>query len=95
VILWRKQFQVRLFALLVEFCDQHDGGRVWLKHGADLELSMCCSWTKYMVFVNNQLDAQFFFMYVYFCSLHVSGSHVSIIRRINCINTTSGICHSI
>jgi len=35
------------------------------------------------VFVNNQLDAQFFFMYVYFCSLHVSGSQVPIIRRIN------------
>jgi hypothetical protein len=46
-------------------------------------------------FVNNQLDAQFFFMYVYFYSLHVSGSHVPIIRRINCINTTSGICHSV
>jgi hypothetical protein len=44
-------------------------------------------------FVNNQLDAQFFFIYVYFYSLHVSGSHVPIIRRINCINTTSGICH--
>ena len=47
-----------------------------------------------MIFVNNQLDAQFFCMYVYFYSLHVSGSHVPIIRRINCINTTSGICHS-
>ena len=48
-------------------------------------------------FVNNQLDAQFFFMYdyVYFYSLHVLGSHVPIIRRINCINTTYGICHSI
>jgi len=34
-----------------------------------------------MILVNNQLDAQFF-MYVYFYSLHVSGSHVSIIRRI-------------
>jgi hypothetical protein len=44
-----------------------------------------------IIFVNNQLDAQFFFMYVYFCSLHVSGSHVPIIRRINCINTTSGV----
>ena len=31
------------------------------------------------VFVNNQPDAQFFFMYVHFCSLHVSGSHVPII----------------
>ena len=48
-----------------------------------------------IIFVNNQLDAQFFFMYIYFYSLHVSGSHVPIIRRINCINTTCGICHSV
>ena len=34
-----------------------------------------------MILVNKQLDAQFF-MYVYFYSLHVSGSHVPIIRRI-------------
>ena len=34
-----------------------------------------------LLLVNNQLDAQFF-MYVYFYSLHVSGSHVPIIRRI-------------
>ena len=34
-----------------------------------------------MIRVNNQPDAQFL-MYVYFCSLHVSGSHVPIIRRI-------------
>jgi hypothetical protein len=34
-------------------------------------------------------------MYVYFYSLHVSGSHVPIIRIINCINTTSDICHSV
>jgi len=33
------------------------------------------------ILVNNQIDAQFF-MYVYFNSLHVSGSHVPIIRRI-------------
>ena len=45
--------------------------------------------TPEMFFVNNQLDAQFFFIYVYFYSLHVSGSHVPIIKRINCINTTS------
>jgi len=44
-------------------------------------------------FVNNQFDAQFFYMYVYFYSLYVSDSHVSIIRRINCINTTSGIMY--
>ena len=46
-----------------------------------------------IIFANNQLDAQFFFMYIYFCSLHVSGSRVPIIRRINCINVISGICH--
>jgi len=34
-----------------------------------------------MILVNNKLDAQFF-MCVYFYSLHVSGSHVPIIRRI-------------
>jgi len=34
-----------------------------------------------MILVNNQLDAQFF-IYFYFYSLHVSGSHVPIIRRI-------------
>jgi len=45
-----------------------------------------------IIFVNNQLDAQFFFMYVYLYSLYVSGSHVPIIRRINCINMTSGVC---
>jgi hypothetical protein len=47
-----------------------------------------------IIFLNN-LEAHFFFMYVYFSSLHVSGSHVPIIRRINCINTASGICHSV
>ena len=35
-----------------------------------------------------------FFVYVYSKSLHVSSTHVLIIRRINCINTTSGICYS-
>jgi hypothetical protein len=40
------------------------------------------------IFVNNQLDAQFFFMYIYLYSLHVSNSYVSIIGRINCINTS-------
>ena len=48
-----------------------------------------------IIVVNNKLDAQFFFMYVYFYSLHVSGSHVLIIRKMNFINTTSGICHSV
>ena len=34
-----------------------------------------------MIPVNNQLDAQFF-KYVYFYPVHVSGTHVRIIRRI-------------
>jgi len=34
-----------------------------------------------MIFVNNQIDAQFV-MYVYFYFVHVSGSQVPIIRRI-------------
>jgi len=41
-----------------------------------------------------QLDAQFFFVYVYFSSLHVSSNQMLIIRRFYCINTISGICHS-
>jgi hypothetical protein len=38
-------------------------------------------------------DEMFPSLYVYFCSLHVSGNYVPIIRRNNCINTTPGICH--
>ena len=34
-----------------------------------------------VIIVNNQLDEQFF-MHIYFYSLHVSGSHVPITRRI-------------
>jgi hypothetical protein len=48
-----------------------------------------------IILVNNQLDARFFFVYVYFSSLHVSSTHVLIIRRINSINTTCDICHSV
>jgi len=48
-----------------------------------------------VILVNNQLDAQFLFKYVYFISLHVSSNLVLIIRRVNCISTTSGICHSV
>jgi len=47
------------------------------------------------IFVNNKLDAQFFFLiFVYSNSLHVSSNQVLIIRRVNCISTTSGICQS-
>jgi len=42
--------------------------------------------------VNNKRDVHFFFVYIYSNSLHVSSIPVFIIRRINCINTTSGIC---
>jgi len=48
-----------------------------------------------IIFANNQPEAQFFLMYVYYYYLHVSGSHVPIIRKINCINATSCICHSV
>jgi len=34
-------------------------------------------------------------MYVFFYSLHVSGNHVPIIRRINCITVIPGIRHSV
>jgi hypothetical protein len=36
-----------------------------------------------------------FFLYVYFNPLYVSSNLVLIIRRINCVNTTSGLCHSV
>jgi len=38
------------------------------------------------VLVNNQLDAEFFFLYIYSNSVHVSSTPVLIVRRINCIN---------
>ena len=69
---------LQLNSLLVEFMEFY----VWLAMYLGI------------IFVNNQIDAQFFFVYVYFYSLHVSDSYVSIIKRINCINT-SGIYHSV
>ena len=40
-----------------------------------------------IILVNNQLDAQFLFSYMfYFSSLHVSGIYVPIVRRINPLN---------
>ena len=35
------------------------------------------------------------FLCVYFNSLHVLSNLVLIIRRINCVNTTSGTCHPV
>jgi len=43
--------------------------------------------------VNNQFDA-LCNVFIYFTSLHVSSNPVLIIRRINCINTSSGIYFS-
>jgi hypothetical protein len=40
----------------------------------------------WIILVNNQHDAHFFSVYVYFDTLHVSSNHVLIIRRINFIN---------
>ena len=55
-----------------------------------------------IIIINNQLDAQFLlyiyiyiyiYFFIYFDSLHVSSNLVLIITGVNCINTTSGICH--
>ena len=51
--------------------------------------------TSETVLFNDELDAQFFFLYVYFNSLRVSSIQVLIIRRFSCSNTISGICHSV
>jgi hypothetical protein len=50
--------------------------------------------TSGLILVNNQIDARFFFLYIYSKTLHVSNTTVLIIRKINYINTTSDICHS-
>jgi hypothetical protein len=67
--------------------------------------------TQTFVQINNQIDAQFIplslslhtyiyiylfvYLFIYFDSLPVSSNLVLIIRRVNCFNTTSGICHSV
>jgi len=45
------------------------------------------------ILANNHIDAIFhvFFLFIYFISLHVSSITVLIIRRSNCINTSSGM----
>ena len=47
-----------------------------------------------IILFNDQHEAQLFFVYVYFNSLHVSSIQVLIIRRFSCTNTISGICQS-
>ena len=62
-------------------------------------ISLMCI-TKFYIFytvhlhialVDNQLDAQFLPWYVCLNPLHVSSNYVLILRRTNCMNTTSGI----
>jgi hypothetical protein len=43
-----------------------------------------------ILLANNQPDA-LFYVFIYFTSLHVSSITVLIIRRSNCINTSSGV----
>ena len=43
-----------------------------------------------LILGNNQLDA-LFYVFIYFMSLHVSSVTPRIIRRSNCINTSSGM----
>ena len=43
-----------------------------------------------LILANNQLDV-LFYVFIYFISLHVSSITLLIIRRSNCINTSSGM----
>jgi len=54
-----------------------------------------------IILVNNKLDTifqciyLFIYLFIYFTSLYVSSNPVPIIRKIICINTSSGIYHSL
>jgi len=37
----------------------------------------------------------FIYLFIYFTSLHVSSNPVLIVRRINCISTSSGMYYSV
>jgi len=49
------------------------------------------------ILANNQRDALFqsIYLFIYFTSLHVSKNPVLIVRRINCISTSSGMYYSV
>jgi hypothetical protein len=47
-----------------------------------------------LFFANDQLEALFFFFF-YYISLHVSSITVLVIRRSNCINTSSVMMKSV
>jgi hypothetical protein len=48
-----------------------------------------------IILVNDQLDAQFLFLYVSFNSVHVSSNLVLTLTRIVCISTATGMCQSV
>jgi hypothetical protein len=50
----------------------------------------CANTPQCYILANNQLD-ELFYVFIYFISLHVSNITVFIIRRSNCINTSSGM----
>ena len=60
--------------------------------GCVLNINLCLSIS---IFVNNQLDAQFFSMYVYFYSLHVSaGDRSSTVVKVLCYKSEGRWFHS-
>jgi len=90
------------YLVYVTLCRCPSGMQIWTKSPTPPYVFVGLCLTKQreeckrgnIILFNDQLDAQFFFVYVYFNSLHVSTTQVRIIRRFNCINTISGICHS-
>ena len=48
-----------------------------------------------MFVISERIYAHPVYIFIYFNSLHVSSNLVLVIRRVNCINTTSGICQSV
>jgi len=87
---WIEPATFQFVAQHLNHCGKEANKQILKTKNREREEIMLCR----LIFVNNQLHAQFFFIYVYFYSLHVSDSYVPIIRSINCINTTSGTCHS-
>jgi hypothetical protein len=105
IILVNDQFDAQLLFLCVYFNSLHVSNNLVLiirRINCSNTSGMCPSTLRItsmdlltalnIILVNDQLDAQLLFLYVYFNSLHVSNNLVLIIRRISCINTTSGMC---
>ena len=74
--------------LMSETCWAH---KKWNKIASDIKLVFHSSTITMM---HGPINIGFFFLtFVYSSSLHVSSNQVLIIRRVSCINKTSGICH--